>query len=134
MFEGAMGWIKTLLPYFLGVVGFLLAEGFKLYYRQAGKELGSRVKLGIALGLSAALGFLGIVATGELQTVIEYVRSAIAALPEDPLDAVLAVLDLVKYVVEAVGAVFGVASVVYLALKRWLQDNGYLSFSEVSNG
>ena len=130
MFEGAMEWIKALLPYVLGVVGFLLAEGFKLYYRKTGKQLSSRLKLGIALGLSAGLGFLGIVVTGELQVVILTIRGAVAALPQDPLAATLAVLDLVQYVVKAFGAVFGVASVVYLALKRWLQENGYLSFSK----
>ena len=129
MFEGAMEWIKALLPYFLGGVGFLLAEGFKLYRRKAGKELSSRAKLGVALGFSAGLGFLGIVVSGELQVVILTIRGAVAALPQDPLEATLAMLDLVQYVVKSIGGVFGVASAVYLALKNWMKENGYLSFS-----
>ena len=123
--ENTMAWVMAAL----GIVAFLLIEGFKLYKRVAGTVLSSKAKLWTSLGVCLAVAILGGIATGELDFTL--MLQGFLVLPEDPMAAVVAVFDLIMQILKLIGLLLAVASAMYAALKDRMKKSQVLSFKRL---
>ena len=123
--ESTMAWVMAAL----GIVAFLLIEGFKLYTRVSGTDLSSKAKLWTSLAVCLVVAIAGGLVTGELD--FSLMLAGFKLLPEDPMAAVLAVFDLIMQMLKLIGLLLAVASAMYAALKDRMKEARVLSFKRL---
>ena len=123
MNEATLGLVMMIL----GVVAFLLVEGYKAIAKWTGKELDSALKLKVTLVVSFIVGTLAAISSGELDIVplIEAVKS----LPSEPLQLLNSLFVLVKQLATFAGSIAAIGQAVYALLKGKMEKGGWLSFA-----
>ncbi len=123
--EGTMAWVMGAL----GILVFILVEGFKLWAKVAGKPLESRAKLWVTLAVCGIVSVVGGIATKELD--FSMMLDGLKFIPTDPMAAVLAVFDLMMQILKLIGLLLAVASALYAALKDRMKAREVLSFKRL---
>jgi len=110
----------------LGIVAFLLIEGFKLIAKVLGYDIASNTKLKVALVISIVLGTIAGISSGQLQ--LTPLVEAVKNLPTEPGALIAALGILLKDLITFAGVVQAISQSVYAMLKEKLKENASLSF------